>query len=133
MRNRNNRKGGPAVECAFCLPLVILFMLATLEICAALFLKETLTIAAYEGARVGVKRRATFDDVYDATSDILQARGVNNPVINIVPEDFSTLQALDEIEVLVRAPADDNIFFIGQFVTGKYVSAKVVMVREFDE
>ena len=127
------RRGGPTVECAFCLPLVLIFMFATLEICSALFLKESLTISCYEGARVGVKRRATNQEAIDRCEEMLAARGVLGATVQVTPEDFTTLEALEEIKVMVTAPADQNLFFVGQFVSGKNVSASVSMVREFDE
>ncbi len=127
------RRGGPAVECAFCLPLVLIFMFGTLEICSAIFLKESLTIACYEGARSGVKRRATNQDSVDRAEEIIAARGVTGAIIQVTPEDFSTLSALDEITVTITAPAEGNLFFINQFMPGKHVSSTVVMVREFDE
>ena len=130
---RLKRRGGPVVECAFCLPLVILFLLATLELCSALFLKESLTIACYEGARAGVKRRSTNQDSVDSCEAVLAARGVTGATVTVTPEDYSTLSALEEINVTVTAPADGNLFFIGQFVSGKEVRASVTMVREFDE
>jgi len=127
------RKGGPVIECAFCLPLVILFMLGTLEITSALFLKETLSIAAYEGARAGVKRGATPQDASDAATEVLTARGITGATVTVTPDDFSDLDALDDIQVLVRAPANNNIYFISDYVTGQNVAAQCTMVREFDD
>lgn len=132
-KQRNNRRGTSAAECAFCIPLVLLLTFATLEICSAIFVKETLTVAAYEGARVGVKRKATNLDAFTQARNILEARGVVDYEINITPEDFSTLSELDLITVNVQAPGAGNSFFIGQFFEGQWISSTVKMVREFDE
>lgn len=127
------RRGTAAAECAFCIPLILLLTFATLEICSAIFVKETLTIAAYEGARVGVKRRATAQDAYDQCETVLLARGIVDYEINITPSDLSTLSALDTVTVNVQAPNAGNSFFIGQFMEGRGLSSTVNMVREFDD
>lgn len=132
-KRKNHRRGTAAAECAFCIPLVLLLTFATIEICSAIFVKETLTVAAYEGARVGVKRKATFLDAYTQTQNVLEARGVVDYEINITPADFSTLSQLELITINVEAPGAGNSFFIGQFFEGQWISSTVKMVREFDE
>ena len=127
-------RGAAAVECAFCVPLVILLMFGTLSVCSDMYLKQTLTIAAFEGARTGVRRHGNRQGVEAAVQNILDARGVVDAEITIVPEDFTTLNALDEIEVQVAVPAKDNTFYAwGLLGSGREIAAKVVMAREFDE
>ena len=136
-RNRikriRTRRGAPAVECAFCLPMVLLFMFATLEVCSALFVKESLTISCYEGCRVGVLRGATRQDVIDQCDDFLQKRGVVNATVEVFPADFTGLKALDPVRVRITAPSADNSFFVGKFMEGKSIQSEVSMAREFDE
>ena len=38
-------------------------MLGTLEVCSGIYLSESLSVCAYEAARIGVRRRATADDI----------------------------------------------------------------------
>ncbi len=133
LRKRRSRRGTAAAECAFCIPLILLLTFSTLEICSAIFVKETLTVAAYEGARVGVKRKATRLNAYNQVVAVLEARGVVNYEVNITPSDFSTLDQLDLITINVQAPGAGNSFFIGQFLNGRWMSSTVRMVREFDE
>ncbi len=127
------RKGTSAVECAFCIPLVLLVTIGTLEISSAIFVKETLTIACYEGARVGVKRRATNQDAFDQCQEVLDARGVVGYTINVTPNNFAPLNELDVITVNVTVPVANNSFFIGQLFEGRELSSTVRMVREFDD
>ena len=132
----NRSHGAAAVEAAICLPLIILLMLGTLEVCAGFYLKESLTVAAYEGARTGVKRRATESDVEDEVRAILAARDVtldNGGSITIVPSNFSSLQALDPITVRVTARTTGNSVVIFDSLVNREVSAQVVMLREFNE
>ena len=62
-RNHLKREGVAVTECALVAPIIIAFMLFTIEICTVLFLRETVTIAAYEGARVGIQRGNTDEMV----------------------------------------------------------------------
>lgn len=128
------RRGAAAVECALCVPLVILLMFGTLSICSDLYLKQTLTVAAFEGARTGVRRRGNLEAIEAAVQNVLDARGVVQGQITVTPEDFSLLKALNEIEVLVAAPAKENTFFEWSVLgPDRWVSGKVVMAREFNE
>lgn len=131
-----SRHGAAVVEAAICLPLIIILMLGTLEICAGFYLRESLTVAAYEGARAGVKRRATREDVEARIQDILAARNVtldHGGSIEIVPGDFSSLQALDPITVRVTANTTGNSVMIFDSMINRRLSANVVMLREFTE
>ena len=136
VNNRNKlskRRGAAAVECAFCIPIVLLIMFATLEICSGLFLKEAVTVAAYEGARVGVRRRATKTDVEAQVNSVLTARSITGATITVAPDDFSTLSALDPITVTVSAPTTGNSLYIFDFLADRDVIGEVSMVREFDD
>jgi Flp pilus assembly protein TadG len=53
-RTRKSRQAAATVELAICLPVVLTIAFGTIDICSVLFLKESLTIAAYEGARAGM-------------------------------------------------------------------------------
>ena len=132
-RSVENRRGSSAVECAFCIPVVMLIMFGTLETCSGVFLKETLTVTAYEGCRVGVRRRATRTDVINECNAVLAARGVTGATVSVTPADFSTLSALDPISVTVSAPTNGNSTYIFNFMADRSVSARVTMVREFDD
>ena len=108
-------------------------MFATLEICSALFVKESLTISCYEGCRVGVRRGATRQQVVDQCNSLLAERGVVNATVEVFPEDFTGIQALDRVQVRITAPSQGNSFFIGEFMTGQNIQSEVSMAREFDE
>jgi len=118
---------------AVCLPVVFLLAFATVEISSAIFLKETLSIAAFEGARVGVKRRATNAETVAAAQAVLTARGVTNTTVTVTPSNFSTLRALDPITVQISCPVTNNSAFINDFFTGRTVTSIVRMAREFND
>ena len=127
------RRGAAALECAIVLPFILIIMTGTLEICSGIYLKESLTICAFEGVRVGVRRRGSADMVNDRVQEVLTERQIVNAVVTIEPADFGTLEALDPITVTVEAPANGNTAFNYGVMTGRTVSASVSFVREFDE
>jgi Flp pilus assembly protein TadG len=131
--SRRLREGAAAVEAAICIPVVIVLMLGTLEISAGIYLKESLTVAAYEGARAGVKRRATFEDVQLRCQEVLNARSVTGATVVVTPTDFSSLNALDPVTVRVTAPSAGNCVMIFDHMVNRDVSAEVIMAREFTE
>ena len=57
--SRRNRRGVAAAELAVCLPVIVMLVMATIEACSALFLKQSLTAAAYEGVRTALEESAT--------------------------------------------------------------------------
>lgn len=129
------------MEAAFCFPVIIILMMGTLEICAGIFLKESLTLCAYEGVRAGIHRRSSAEDVMDRVLEMLEDRQITIPEgaggtpqgIEIIPSDFSDLNALDPITVRIIAPTAGNSLYIFDSLVDRNVSASVTMVREFDE
>ncbi len=128
-----SRRGTVVSECALLLPFVLLLAFATLEICSALYVRQTIKTIAFEGARVGVKRRATRADSEQICQQLLTDRGVNNGQVTVTPNDFSKLNALEPISVTVSAPLAGNSWFVNQFLTGGQITATVQMVREYDD
>ncbi len=132
------REGAAAVEAAFCFPIIILLMMGTLEICAGIYLQESVTVCAFEGARVGVHRGATPEDIIARVEQALADRQVIIPSddpelgITVIPSDFSGLKALDPITVQVVAPTAGNSLYIFDSLVNRNVSASVTMVREFN-
>ena len=132
------RGGGAAVEAAFCFPLIVLLMMGTLEVCAGIYLKESLTVCAFEGIRVGVHRNATAEEVMESALAALEDRQITIPDndddlgVTISPSDFGALDALDPITITIVAPTAGNSLYIFDSLVNRNVSASVTMVREFD-
>ncbi len=148
-RHASGRHGVAAVEAVIIIPFVIVLMLGTLEVCSRIYLKESVTVCAFEGLRAGLGRNTTNQQVVDRVNEMLQDRGIQinsggkTGTITVTPADFSEMQALDDITVNIEIPIKGNSRFvfdavsIGMFenfpVTGEWVQASVTMVREFDE
>ncbi|MEL7497534.1 MAG: TadE family protein [Planctomycetota bacterium] len=135
------RRGAAAVEAAICFPLIIILMMGTLEICAGIYLKESLSICAFEGCRVGVRRRATREMVLARVNEVLADRQVVLPTdgsgnavgVEVLPTDWSGLRELDQITVRITAPTQGNSLYIFDSMVNRNVTSQVTMVREFNE
>jgi hypothetical protein len=119
-----------AAELAACLPVVGLIVLATIEACTMIFLRQSLAIAAYEGARTAVQQNASFADVARSTQAILTERRVSSGS-TIVRPNLASARPGDYVEVTVSAPASSNSVVPISFYRGHTLRATATMMKEF--
>jgi Flp pilus assembly protein TadG len=124
------RRGVAAAELAVCLPIVVLLVLATIESCSALFLKQSLTAAAYEGVRAAIKKGATAATVQTACSQILTDRRIQSSQVTLNPVSIAALKPGDYIDVTVSAPCNPNSPVPTTFFRGRTLTAKASMMIE---
>lgn len=137
MRRRNkscaraHRRGVAASELAVCLPVLVLLVLAMIECCTMIFLKQSLTVAAYEGVRTSIEPNAVAADVETKCEGVLEDRRVEQPQIVITPANFESLAPGEYVTVTVSAPADRNSVLPGNFFGGRTLTASATMMKEF--
>lgn len=129
---KENRDGIATSELAICLPILILLTLAVLETCTVIFLKETITISAYEGARVGIRKQGTDAQVSAKVITFLESRGIifESDFIEISDPGFDRARELQNITVTVNVPCNGNTYS-GWIFSGRFISASVTMRKEF--
>jgi hypothetical protein len=127
---RSRRHGVAAVEFAVCLPVIMLLVFGMIESCSMIFLKQSLTVAAYEGVRTALEEQAVAADVRLTCEQILVDRQVQDGTIAIAPGDFELLPSGEYISITVSAPADSNSIIRGSFFSGRTLSATATMVKE---
>ncbi len=129
---KENRDGIATSEVAICLPILILLTLAVLETCTVIFLKETITISAYEGARVGIRKQGTDAQVAAKVQTFLESRGIifESDFVEISDPGFDQASDLQNITVTVNVPCDGNTYS-GWIFSGRFISASVTMRKEF--
>jgi Flp pilus assembly protein TadG len=128
---RQTRRGVAATEFAVCLPLIMILLLGTLEASTMIFPKQSLSIAAYEGARTSITANATSSDVAAACNRILTQRNVAGPSIAVSPNPLETQPVRSWITVTVSAPASSNSVIQGLFYCSHTVSAHASMMKEY--
>lgn len=131
---RSNRKrsrlGVAAAELAVCLPIIVLLVVATIEACSMVFLKQSLTVAAYEGVRTAIMPNATEAQVKAACNQILADRRIDGGVVTIKPSNIAALNQGDYVDVTVTAPCGSNTIVPNTFYRGKTLSATASMMIE---
>jgi hypothetical protein len=128
---RRRRILGVAVtELAVCLPVVVLLVIATIEACSAIFLKQSVTVAAYEGVRTSLVPGADSALVEAKCNQILSDRRVEGATITITPSDIAALQPGEYVNVTVTAPCDPNTVVPASFYKGRNMTATASMMIE---
>ena len=131
-RNRRDQRAGvAATELAACLPVIVLLVLAMIECCTMIFLKQSLTVAAYEGARTAIELDATDADVLTASNDILTDRRGRGASTVVRPANIERLAPGEYIEVTVSASAAANSTIPGSFFRGRTLEGSAEMMKEF--
>jgi hypothetical protein len=115
---------------AVCLPIVVLLVIATMEACSAVFLKQSLTVAAYEGVRVALNEGATAKSVQDTCNRILADRRVKGARVRVRPSNIAALEPGEFVDVTVSAPAANNTIVPATFYRGRTLSAVASMMIE---
>jgi Flp pilus assembly protein TadG len=124
------RRGVAAAELAVCLPVVVLLVLATIEACSMVFLKQSLTIAGYEGVRTALVPGATAQDVQAVCDEILGDRRVEGATVAVQPANIAALAAGEYVDVTVSAPCGPNAVLPVMFYQGRTISSNVSMMIE---
>lgn len=127
---RRSVRGVAAAELAVCLPVVVLLVLATIEACSAVFLKQSLTVAAYEGVRTAIEQGASTSTVQAACNQILADRHIQNAKVTISTANIAALNPGDFVDVTVSAPCASNSLVPAAFYRGRTLTAKASMMIE---
>ncbi len=125
------RRGVAAVELAVCLPIVVLLVIGTIEACSMVFLKQSLAVAAYEGARTAIVPGTTKADVDAACQQILTDRNVSGGTVTVSPANFDALNPGDFVNVTVSAPCSSNSVVPITFYKGRTLTSTASMMIEF--
>jgi TadE-like protein len=124
------RKAAAAAEMAICLPLMVMLVLGSIETCSMIYLRHSLTIASYEGARVAIDFDGTSAAAVARCQEILDAREVVDADINIEPDEVANVDRGQQVAITVSAPCDSNNIIPAWFYGGKTLSHTMTMVKE---
>ena len=129
-RQAKKRSGVAAVEFAVCLPVLVILVFGSIEASSFIFLKQSLNVAAYECTREAARNDSTTQSAIDQATNILNARNVQGFGVDVVSGEVADLDRGDDVIVEVSAPTNVNSPLLGQFITNRVLTARVVMVKE---
>lgn len=115
------------VELVVCLPALALLVLGTLECTSMIFLRQSLSIAAYEGVRVAIKPDALNRDVIARSRQVLNERRIAGYIR--VGRNVRSVPAGDVVEVGVGAQLRRNAAMPLRFFSGE-LTATAQMIKE---
>ncbi len=133
-RAAKRRKAAATVEFAICLPVLITLTLGTMDLCNVIFLRETATLAAYEGARRGVGRGRTNEDVTARIVDFLNDRNIQFDTAQVVTfssPNFTDAPTLENVTTTVSLPYAGNTIIPTQLFGDLTVRASVTLRKEY--
>jgi Flp pilus assembly protein TadG len=122
------RKGAAALEFAVCLPVLVLIVLGSIELTNFIYLKQSLTSAAYEGAREAVRRDATDASVTTVAQSVLAARRIAGATVRVSPGTRTNTGSLLTVEV--SAPSSANRILVPRIVQGLTAQGFATMMKE---
>lgn len=129
-QNADKRKGAAMVELAVCLPVFTVLTFGFIDLTNYIYFRQTLKIAAYDGARAAIEPGANQADVELAVSRLMNARGVNNWDLT-PPADLENIERGDFVEVALSAPISEVTHFssLNLFQNGN-ITVEVAAVKE---
>jgi Flp pilus assembly protein TadG len=120
-RVTQRRKGSATVELAVCLPVLMIIAMGSIEATNAIFLKQHLTSAAYEGARAAIAPGQTSAGATTAAQSVLTAFGISGATVTITPTVTTSTSSGTQITVTVSAPLSSNSW-MSPFIVGKTIT-----------
>jgi Flp pilus assembly protein TadG len=129
-RSDDRRRGVAAAETAVMLPVLLLLVFGSIELANGVYLKQTLTLAAYEGVRSASWPGATNADAHTRIADVLAARSVTDYEVEITPEVTLTTERATEITVRVSAPGSTYSLGLPRLFDEVFLYGEACMVRQ---
>lgn len=129
-KNDKSRKGAATVEAAVCLPLLIVLVFGSVESSNGIFLKQSLTIAAYEAAKIAASPRGTKQAATTRCTEVMAVRDVDTFQISFTPDNLDENTPRGQnIHVTVTVDADAAALGPLWIFEGKSLQKTVVMRR----
>ncbi|MFQ5733757.1 MAG: TadE/TadG family type IV pilus assembly protein [Planctomycetaceae bacterium] len=128
---QTNRRAAVTVETAIIFPVVVLFVFAQIELVRLNNIRNSVYMAAYEGARAGIVPGAKAADCQGAANTILAAVATINGTVSVTPATIT--DKTEQVTVSVSVPLDDNSWTTPLYAPGKTLAASVTLTREKDD
>lgn len=129
VRGRRKRSGTAVLEMAVSLPLLITLVFGAMEMANAVFLRQSMNMAAYEAAKVITRPGSNEALARTRCQEIMTVRKVSTYTLTFSPTVTTATARGTQVTVTLSAPASNLSYGPMRFMTGKTLSTTVVMVR----
>lgn len=126
---RRRRSGTAVLEMAISLPLLITLVFGAMEMANAVFLRQSMNMAAYEAAKVITRPGSNEALARTRCQQIMTVRKVSTYTLTFSPTVTTATPRGTQVTVTLSAPASNLSYGPMQFMTGRTLSTTVVMVR----
>lgn len=106
--SRKSRNGIATVELALVLPVMLILVLGTIEVCHRIFLRQSSLLVAYEGARLAARSITSSQDVIARCNTMLEQRRVVGGTVQVIPENLLALAPGELFTIRVTVPWANN-------------------------
>ncbi len=130
LRKRLQRRGGAMVEMAVIIPVLIVFLLGSVEIGRAVMVKHVLEEAARAGCRVAVAEYSDKADVTEIVKSAMDMANLSGYTVTVSPDPPTELGPFETVSVNVSVPYTDVSWFAPSFMTDKTLTGVCVMPAE---
>lgn len=125
-----SRRAAATLELAICLPIIVTVVLGTIEAANSIFLKQSLTIAAYEAARVASASGGTSAAAELRAQEIMNAKNLTTFQFQMTPSDLTNVTAGTQISVTITTLANANSLSPSWYSPTTKMSATMRMIRQ---
>lgn len=129
-QQNKERRATATAELAVCLPAIVLIVFASIECCNMIFLKQALTAATYEGARVMIRKNDSQALALTTAQDLLDARNISDTTITFNPANTDNQPKGTLLRITASAPCNANSISPQWFFAGNTISVTTTMVKE---
>jgi len=129
----NRQRGAASVECAVCLPLIVLIVLGCIEVCSVVFRQQLVQVTAYETARIAA---APFSDAQDAAAagrQMMNQFALKGGAVTVTTSTLPGYADTDLVRARVTLPVGPNRLLLPWVIKVPQLSAQCTMVKEKDQ
>ena len=96
------------MELAFVLPVMLILVLGTIEVCQRIFLRQSAVLVAYEGARLAARSTSSNTDITTRCQTLLTQRRVIDGTVVVTPDDVLSKPPGTQVQVRITVPWASN-------------------------
>ncbi|WP_186776548.1 TadE/TadG family type IV pilus assembly protein [Rubripirellula reticaptiva] len=127
-RTLRQRRGTTAIELALVIPVLFGLLFAAIDFARVQNIRDTASLAAYEGARQGILPGKSAATVREVAQENIDALGVLDAVITVTPSTIT--DQTPEITVSIDTPLSTNLYAYCSFFKNKTIHATCSLKRE---